>query len=87
LIYTFATPNPQRVMRVPESSSYYERMAFYPCRLGATERDRFAPIEQVYQRLARPLTTSITAFDIEARVPEEWVPPILVSEFEEMEDE
>jgi hypothetical protein len=87
LIYTFATPNPQRVVRVPESSSYYERMAFYPCRLGASDKDRFAPIEQVYHKLARPLNSTVTAFDIDPRVPDEWVPPILVSEFEEMEDE
>ncbi|MEJ2555540.1 MAG: hypothetical protein P8186_04805 [Anaerolineae bacterium] len=87
LVYTFATPNPQRLIRVPESSSYYERMAIYPCRLGLTDKDRFVPVEQVYQRLAKPLSTSVTAFDVDARVPEEWVPPILVSEFEEMEDE
>jgi hypothetical protein len=87
LVYTFATPNPQRLIRVPETSSYYERMAIYPCRLGTTDKDRFVPVEQVYQRLARPLSTSVTAFDIDSRVPEEWVPPILVSEFEEMEDE
>jgi hypothetical protein len=87
LVYTFATPNPQRLIRVPASSSYYERVAIYPCRLGTTDKDRFVPVEQVYQRLARPLSTSVTAFDIDARVAEEWVPPILVSEFEEMEDE
>lgn len=86
LIYTFATPNPQRVAHVPASSSYYERIAFHPCRLGATDRDRFAPIEQTYQQLARPLLPSVTTFDIDARVPEEWTPPILVSEFEEMGD-
>ena len=86
LVYTFATPNPQRVVHVPASSSYYERMAIYPCRLGAADEDRFRPIEQMHQQLAKPLSVSVVTFDIDPRVPEEWVPPILVSEFEEMED-
>ena len=86
LIYTFATPNPQRVMHVSEGSSYYECMAFHPCRLGSSEDDRFLPIEETAARLFAPLRASTTELDIDERVPEEWVPPILVSEFEEMED-
>ena len=86
LVYTFITPNPQRLIRVSAGSSYYERLAFYPCRLGSTDADRFTPIEQTAQRLFRPLRASVVQFDTDARVPEEWVPPILVSAFEELED-
>lgn len=86
LVYTFATPNPQRVMRVGEGSTFYERMAVYPCRLGQTDEDRFDPIEFASDRLFNPLVRTGTVLDIDERVPEEWVPPILVSEFEEMDE-
>jgi len=86
LIYTFATTNPQRVIHVSSGSSYYERMAFHPCRLGLTEEERFLPIEETALKLQHPLRTTVTHLDIDERVPEEWVPPILVEEFEEMED-
>ncbi len=86
LVYTFITPNPQRLIHVSAGSSYYERMAFYPCRLGNTDADRFAPIEQTAARLFRPLRAGVVRLDTDARVPEDWVPPILVSEFEELED-
>jgi hypothetical protein len=86
LIYTFATPNPQRVMHVSAGSSYYEKMAFHPCRLGASDEDRFLPVEETAARLHAPLRASVTHLDTDERVPEEWVPPILVSEFEEMGD-
>jgi hypothetical protein len=86
LIYTFATPNPQRVIRAPGGSTYYEKMAFLPTRLGATDRDRFTPIDQRQRMLTNPLDV-FTDLDIDERVPEEWVPPILVEEFEEMEDD
>lgn len=84
-MYTFITPNPQRLIRVSAGSSYYERMAFYPCRLGDNDTDRFAPIEQTAERLFRPLRAGVVRFDTDARVPEEWVPPILVSAFDELE--
>ncbi len=87
LVYTFATPNPQRVMHVGAGSTFYERMALYPCQLGTTDANRFMPIQSTADRLFSPLDQTVTAFDIDERVPEEWVPPILVSEFEEMDDE
>ncbi len=85
LIYTFATPNPQRVIRAPGGSTYYEKMAFLPSRLGPTEGSRFEPIERHQKMLSKPLDVRVE-LDIDERVPEEWVPPILVEEFEEMED-
>ena len=87
LIYTFATPNPQRVIHVSAGSSFYERMVFYPCRLGMSDEERFIPIEETAAKLQHPLRTSVTHLDIDERVPEEWVAPILVDEFEEMGDD
>jgi len=87
LIYTFATPNPQRVIHVSAGSSYYERMVFYPCRLGQSDEERFVAIEETAAKLQHPLRTSVTYLDVDERVPEEWVPPILVDEFEEMGDD
>ena len=49
-----------------------------------TEEDRFVPIEETALKLQHPLKTTVTHLDIDERVPEEWVPPILVEEFEEM---
>jgi hypothetical protein len=73
-------------MHVSLGSSFYERMAFHPCRLGLTEEERFLPIEETALKLRYPLKTTVTHLDTDQRVPEEWVPPILVEEFEEMED-
>jgi hypothetical protein len=85
LIYTFATNNPQRVIRAPGKSTYYEKMAALPFRLGNTEASRFAVIERWQQTLSSPLGVR-AVLDTDERVPEEWVPPILVEEFEEVED-
>ena len=65
---------------------FYERMAFHPRSLGGSEEERFAPIEETALRLRHPLKTTVTHLDTDERVPEQWVPPILVEEFEEMED-
>jgi hypothetical protein len=62
-------------------------MVFYPCRLGLSDEERFIPIEETAAKLQHPLRTSVTHLDIDERVPEEWVPPILVDEFEEMGDD
>lgn len=86
LVYTFATPNPQRVAHVPGGSSFYERTAILPCRLGAHDADRFRVIEETYGRLEQPLTMTAAVLDIDPRTPEEWTPPLLVAEFEEIED-
>jgi hypothetical protein len=85
LIYTFVSNNPQRVIRAPGGSTYYEKMAFLPFRLGSNEASRFEAIERRQQTLSHPLDIRVV-LDTDERVPEEWVPPILVEEFEEMED-
>jgi hypothetical protein len=85
LIYTFATNNPQRVIRAPGGGTYHEKMAFLPFRLGSNEATRFEAIERRQQALSHPLDVRVV-LDTDERVPGEWVPPILVEEFEEMED-
>jgi hypothetical protein len=85
LVYTFATPNPQRVAHVPGGSIFGERMALLPCRLGAHDDDRFRVIDDANERLTQPLSTTAAVLDIDLRTSEEWVPPILVSEFEEID--
>lgn len=88
--YTYGSNNPQRMVPVAGGSTYYEKMAFLPFRLGETDADRFTCLEQYQQRLVHPLDWRIE-LDTDLRVPrptpEEWVPPILVAEFEEMEEE
>lgn len=82
--YAFGSNNPQRMVQVGKGATYYEKMAFAPFQLGAADADRFGQLEQWQARLADPLDVRID-LDTDERVPEEWVPPILVSEFEEME--
>lgn len=84
--YTFGSNNPQRMVPVAGGSTYYEKMAFLPFRLGEMDADRFAYLEQAQQRLAHPLDWRME-MDTDPRVPKEWVPPILVAEFEELEDD
>ena len=74
LVQTNNSSNPQRLVRVPASSSYSERMAFYPCRLGTTDQDRFAPIESAYEQLSKPLQVAPAELDLDDRVPEAWGP-------------
>ena len=74
LVQTNNSSNPQRLVRVPASSSYSERMAIYPCRLGSSDEDRFAPIESVYGQLSNPLQVAPAELDLDERVPEAWGP-------------
>jgi hypothetical protein len=83
--YAFGSNNPQRMVKVGKGATYYEQMAFMPFQLGKTEEDRFDQLEERYGRLSDPLDWRLD-LDTDERVPEEWVPPILVAEFEEMED-
>lgn len=83
--YSFGSNNPQRMVKVGKDSTYHEQMAFMPFQLGETDGDRFEQLEERYSRLSDPLDIR-TSMDTDDRVPEEWVPPILVAEFEEMED-
>lgn len=83
LLYTFATNNPQRVYRAHSGSTHYEKMAFLPFKLGTTDSVRFRAIERRRQTLTDPLDVH-EFLPTDERVPTEWVPPILVDEFEEV---
>jgi hypothetical protein len=74
LAYSYNSANPQRLVRVPASSSFSEKIAFHPTRLGKTDENRFDPIETVHQKLAHPLSISEPQMEVDARVPEGWGP-------------
>ena len=83
LSYTFGSSNPQRMVKILSGSLYYEKMAFQPFNLLPSYEDRFKLIEQGDEKLRTPLDIT-TWMDIDERVPKQWVPPILVAEFEEI---
>jgi hypothetical protein len=83
--YAFGSNNPQRMVKVGKGATYYEQMAFTPFQLGRTDEDCFDQLEEWYVRLSDPLDVRVD-LDTDDRVPEEWVPPILTADFEEMED-
>jgi hypothetical protein len=85
LVYPFGSTNPQRLVLVPEGSRYYEKMAFLPFKLGAPD-EQFKPMQEGRKRLTKPLYVSLH-MDIDKRVPEEWVWPLLVAPFEEIIEE
>jgi hypothetical protein len=83
--YSFGSNNPQRMVPVGKGTTYHEQMALMPFRLGPNPEEGFQNLDLQYARLADPLDIRVD-LDTDERVPEEWVPPILVSEFEEMDD-
>jgi hypothetical protein len=83
LVYTFDTANNGRLVHVPAGNFYYEEMAFVPLRVDPNDED-FAVLEHLYQKLTHPLDVQVVE-DTDERAPEGWVPPVLVSEFEEMD--
>ncbi len=85
LVYTFASNNMGRLIPVPAGNIYYEEMAFLPVRFGM-EKAHIQYLEDVYTKLSNPLYIRVIE-DTDTRAPEGWLPPILVEEFEEMEDD
>ena len=86
LVYPFGSANPQRLVPVPAGSLYLEDIAFLPFRLGKSPADRFAPVQQSQRRLAKPLFVSLH-MEVDKRVPDEWVWPLLTAPFEEIVEE
>ena len=88
IIYTFTSNNPQRVMHMTAGTSFHERYQLMPFEVekGENEYDRFDALENAYALASEPLSKTAAKLDTDARVPDEWVPPILVSHFEEMVD-
>ncbi len=85
LVYTFASANNARLVPVPAGNMYYEEMALLPFPLDPQAED-FAALELLHLKMTHPLDVQVVE-DTDARAPEGWVPPVLVQEFEEMEDE
>jgi hypothetical protein len=85
LVYTFASTNNARLVPVTAGNLYYEEMALLPLPLDPEGED-FEALELLHLKLANPLDVRVVE-DTDARAPEGWVPPVLVQEFEEMEDE
>lgn len=83
LVYTFVSSGPGRLIPVPAGNVYYEKMAFVPF---AYEDDKtsFQYLDQLYGKLEDPLSVTIVE-DTDTRAPRNWMAPILVEEFEEME--
>ena len=84
LLYTFVGNNPQRVMHAYGDTLYYEKMAWNPMRLHYGRDDAFDELEDATENLRTPVQTQVF-LDTDVRVPTEWVPPILLAEFEELE--
>lgn len=84
LVYTFATNNPGKLIHVPAGNIYYEEMAFVPLTIDPVKED-FQALERLYMELDHPLDVQIVE-DTDPGAPEGWMPPVLVGEFEEMED-
>ncbi|UCB46679.1 MAG: hypothetical protein JSV25_04460 [Spirochaetota bacterium] len=85
LVYTFASSNPGRLIPVPAGNVYYEEMAFLPVRFGM-EKEHIQYLDDLYLKLTSPLYIKVIE-DTDPRAPEGFMPPILLSEFEEMEDD
>jgi hypothetical protein len=85
LVYTFLSANSARLVPVTAGNMYYEEMALLPFPLDP-EREDFEALELLHWKLTHPVEVKVVE-DTDARAPEGWVPPVLVQEFEEMEDE
>ena len=83
LLYTFVGNNPQRVMHAYGNTLYYEKMAWNPMRLHINSDSAFDELEDTTENLRVPVQTQVF-LDTDVRVPTEWIPPILLAEFEEL---
>ena len=83
LLYTFVGNNPQRVMHAYGNTLYYEKMAWNPMRLQINSDSAFDELEDTTENLRVPVQTQVF-LDTDVRVPTEWIPPILLAEFEEL---
>ena len=89
IIYTFTSNNPQRVMHMTAGSSFHEKYMLMPFEVkkgDSGEYDDFSDLADAWALASEPLSKTAAKFDTDARVPDEWVPPILVSHFEELVD-
>lgn len=85
LVYTFLSSNPGKLITVPAGNIYYEKMAFIPVRFEK-DNQAYEYLERINKQLTNPLYISVVE-DTDQRAPSKWMPPILVEEFEEIEDD
>lgn len=84
IVYTFLSNNPARLITVPEGNIYFEKMALVPIKIDNTS-ESFKYLERLHAQLTNPLNVKVIE-DTDPRAPREWIPPILVEEFEEIEE-
>jgi len=74
LICPFLSKNPHRMVKVPESSNYYEEMAFLPFVLNNSEEEseKFKELDYWNNRLSNPLSLKVE-MDTDKRVPAEFI--------------
>ncbi|MDY0371312.1 MAG: hypothetical protein WC182_07025 [Bacilli bacterium] len=88
IIYTFTSNNPQRVMHMSAGTSFYEKYKLLPFSVNKDDKKTggFEIIDLENKKEREPLSIKMAKLDTDERVPDEWIPPILISHFEEMED-
>jgi hypothetical protein len=72
LAYSYNSSNPQRLIHVPAGSSFTERLAFSPLRLGTEGGDCFDALNLLSDKLHAPLSVSEPWMEVDPRVPEPW---------------
>lgn len=87
MIYSFVSNNPNRVMRAHGDTLTYEKVAWIPHKLpaGCDEESMFDALDDYDAALRVPMTHWLY-LDTDNRNSTEWIPPILLQEFEERED-
>lgn len=83
ILYTFVGNNPQRVMHAFGNTLHYEKLAWIPFRIKADEPGAFDMMDEYVSSLKEPIQTEVV-LDTDPRVPDEWIPPILLEEFNEL---
>lgn len=75
-------------MHMTAGTSFFERYKLFAFNAGKGEKeyDGFEEIELMDRMTREPLSKKTAKYDTDDRVPDEWVPPILASHFEEMVD-
>ncbi|AEC02571.1 hypothetical protein [Parasphaerochaeta coccoides] len=88
IIYTFTSNNPQRVMHMSAGTSFHERYQLVPFTKSRQDDgcSGFSELDTLNRKARVPLSKLMAKFDTDTRVPDEWIPPILVSHFEELVD-
>lgn len=86
MIYSFVSNNPNRIMRGHGDTISYEKVAWIPHKLESRcDACMFESMEDADAALRNPVVHWLY-LDTDNRNATEWIPPILLQEFEERED-